>query len=585
MRFIVTILLFLYSLSLNAQQVDRRVRTLVSPVRVVWQNDADHIRNTEMLFQEANAQSSNFDAKATTFTMSSKDGARPAILLDFGRELNGTLQIVTNRSSNNSPVRVRVTLGESVSEALSEVGGKGGATNDHAIRDTELLLPFMGVASTGESGFRFAKIELIDPNKTLSIKEITAVSIMRDAPYLGSFKSSDERLNQIWETGARTVHLCMQTHLWDGIKRDRLVWVGDSYPEIMSILSVFGYNEVVPASLDLLRDTTPLPGWMNGAYSTYSIWWLLCHYEWYRYTGDLEYLNQSRDYIKELLGILTAKIDDNGREKLDGFRMLDWPSMHNEKAKSAGIQALMVWAMRVGQEFAVLFDDKQLADDCSNAEQKLMKAAPQVYEQFSKSYQKADEPGAKQVAALVSITGLEDAKKINDEVLSYNGASGFSTFYGYFMLEAMAKAGNYQGAMDVIKTYWGAMLDLGATSFWEDFNMDWIEGSAGIDEIVPEGKKDIHGDFGAYCYVGFRHSLCHGWASGPTAWLSRHVLGVEVLEPGCTKVKVSPNLGDLDWAEGSFPTPYGAIEIRHVKNPDGSISSTISGPEQVEIVR
>ena len=264
MRFIVTILLFLYSLSLNAQQVDRRVRTLVSPVRVVWQNDADHIRNTEMLFQEANAQSSNFDAKATTFTMSSKDGARPAILLDFGRELNGTLQIVTNRSSNNSPVRVRVTLGESVSEALSEVGGKGGATNDHAIRDTELLLPFMGVASTGESGFRFAKIELIDPNKTLSIKEITAVSIMRDAPYLGSFKSSDERLNQIWETGARTVHLCMQTHLWDGIKRDRLVWVGDSYPEIMSILSVFGYNEVVPASLDLLRDTTPLPGWMNG---------------------------------------------------------------------------------------------------------------------------------------------------------------------------------------------------------------------------------------------------------------------------------------------------------------------------------
>ena len=27
-------------------------------------------------------------------------------------------------------------------------------------------------------------------------------------------------------------------------------------------------------------------------------------------------------------------------------------------------------------------------------------------------------------------------------------------------------------ALDVIRTYWGAMLDLGATTFWEDFNID-----------------------------------------------------------------------------------------------------------------
>ena len=58
-----------------------------------------------------------------------------------------------------------------------------------------------------------------------------------------------------------------------------------------------------------------------------------------------------------------------------------------------------------------------------------------------------------------------------------------------------------------------------------------MPGSAGITEITPEGTKDIHGDFGAYCYENFRHSLCHGWASGPTPWMSRHVLGVEVVSP------------------------------------------------------
>ena len=47
--------------------------------------------------------------------------------------------------------------------------------------------------------------------------------------------------------------------------------------------------------------------------------------------------------------------------------------------------------------------------------------------------------------------------------------------------------------------YWGAMIDLGATSFWEDFDINWIPNAAPIDELVPEGKKDIHGDCGAYC--------------------------------------------------------------------------------------
>ena len=95
-----------------------------------------------------------------------------------------------------------------------------------------------------------------------------------------------ERLNNIWQVGAYTVHLNMQKYLWDGIKRDRLVWVGDLHPEVMTVNTVFGYNEVVPKSLDLIRDITPLPGWMNGMCS-YSIWWLLIQRDWYYYQGDL----------------------------------------------------------------------------------------------------------------------------------------------------------------------------------------------------------------------------------------------------------------------------------------------------------
>jgi hypothetical protein len=150
----------------------------------------------------------------------------------------------------------------------------------------------------------------------------------------------------------------------------------------------------------------------------------------------------------------------------------------------------------------------------------------------------------------------------------------------------MAKAGDYEGAMDMIRTFWGAMLDLGATTFWEDFNIDWLrEDVAPIDELVPPGKKDIHGDFGAYCYTGFRHSLCHGWASGPTAWLSNHVLGVEVVEPGCKVLRIVPHLGDLDWAEGTFPTPYGEVRISHRKTAGGKVDTSIKAPKSVRIIR
>ena len=36
------------------------------------------------------------------------------------------------------------------------------------------------------------------------------------------------------------------------------------------------------------------------------------------------------------------------------------------------------------------------------------------------------------------------------------------------------------------------MLDVGATTFWEDFNMEWLPDAGRIDELVPAGKKDIH---------------------------------------------------------------------------------------------
>jgi hypothetical protein len=178
-----------------------------------------------------------------------------------------------------------------------------------------------------------------------------------------------------------------------------------------------------------------------------------------------------------------------------------------------------------------------------------------------------------------------NAQKANNEVITVGGPKNFSTFFGYYMLEAQAKAGDYIDALDNIRKYWGGMLDLGATTFWEDFDLDEASNAAPIDNLVPQGKKDYHYSTGAYSYIGLRRSLCHGWSSGPTPWLTENVLGIKVLGAGCKIIKIEPHLADLQWVEGTFPTPLGVVYVKHTKLENGKINSVVKTPKGITVVR
>jgi hypothetical protein len=553
-------------------QSEALVRRFLSPVRILWKtsNAFTNITNAERLLKPGNGQA---DLSGSDLCILHSDNkGKPGLLLDYGKELHGGLQLVTDQSKGGKPVRVRIRFGESASEAMSDIDTVKNATNDHAMRDFVISLPWLGKLEVGNTGFRFVRIDLIDDNVELKLKEARAILVFRDIPYLGSFKCSDTLLNKIWLTGAYTVHLNMQDYLWDGIKRDRLVWVGDMHPEISTIAAVFGNNEVVAKSLDLAKNITPLPQYMNGMVS-YSMWWVLIQRDWYMHNGDIKYLTQQKSYLIKLLDQYIHKIDANNSEDLnDGGRFLDWPSSTNKQGIHAGLQAMLVMTLKAGSELCEVLNEPAEVQKCNEAIERLKRNVP-------------DPNGSKQAAALMALSGLMPAEKVNNEILSIGGIHGFSTFYGYYMLQAKAKAGDYQGALDAIRNYWGPMLGLGATTFWEDFNIDWLPNASRIDELVNEGEKDIHGDYGAYCYKGFRHSLSHGWASGPTPWLTEFVLGVKIISPGCKVIKIEPHLGDLTYAEGTFPTPFGIVKIRHDKMPDGRIKSKIEAPKGVKVLK
>ena len=541
---------------------DEMTRAYIIPQRIVWASSGpEAVTNAQVLLQKGTGQPEMGQRGMAKLHSSATDTA--SMILDYGREIHGGLHLVMGSSSRREPSLVRIRFGESVQETSSTTCNSewkmGFSTDDHAKRDIVVEIPRDGQIELGNTGFRFVRIDLLQRNTTISLKEAAAILRCRDVPYIGSFRSSDARLDSIWMTGAYTVHLNMQEYIWDGIKRDRLVWLGDMHPEVSTVRSVFGYNEVIPKSLDLACAQFPLPKWMNGM-TSYSMWYLIIQYEWFMQNGDLAFLNRHRDYIGGLIDLFDKTVDDKGL--INGNFFLDWPSSPDKDGVNKGVRALLIWAMQDAIRLCRYTGDEARIATCERI--------------ISRVRRHLDKPQTlKQAAALMAVAGVMKPEKAFKDYLVKGHAHGFSTFYGYYMLEAEALAGEYEEALNVIRQFWGGMLDMGATTFWEDFDLSWMDHTNRIDEIGDPSRKNIHGDFGGYCYPGFRCSLCHGWASGPTAWLSRHVLGVEIIEPGCRKLRICPHLGDLKFVEGSYPTPFGAVRLRHERTESGQVKTTV----------
>lgn len=469
------------------------------------------------------------------------------LLLDFGKEMSGGVKIVTSVMPG---AKIRLRFGESVSECC------GNPNSDHAFHDTELLIPGYASCDFGNTGFRFVRLDVL--SGTLKLVNVIAICEMTELEKQGTFLSSDERLNAIYETAVHTVHLNIQDYILDGIKRDRLIWGGDMHPEISAILRVFGAVDAIDKSLELLCFHTKKGAFINNI-SSYPLWVLLCIRDLWFYSGRDEVLKKYAPFIERESAKYVSTVSDDGSFALPGDSLfLDWPSNSDRELTVAGLQGLLSLALSAVSEMK-----SALGLDCSAENSAVERLKRKVLD--SKLHKTA--------SALQHLAKLADRR----EVFEHEPFKNVSTFLGYYVLLAKEPA----SALELVKTYWGAMLDMGATSFWEDFDLSWIENAAGIDEMPVPGRPDIHADFGDYCYKGLRHSLCHGWAAGPAAWCSQKILGVNPAAPGFKKIYFTPDLCQLEWANGTIPTPYGKITVKLARGK----APEITLPEGITIVQ
>ncbi len=542
---------------------DTRKRKFLMPKRVV--STTGTVTDVDKLLMKKPLQIGLGEPHFTE--MESTDSENASVVLDFGCELHGGIRLLVPHLVGDTPYpEIRITFGESLSEVESVVG-QDTSTNDHSTRQFTVPIPRYSDTEWGQTGFRFVKIELMTKGVQFRIKSAVAVFVYHDFEYKGGFECSDPEVNKIFDTAAYTVHLCLQNMVWDGIKRDRLVWIGDMMIETMTVRDLFGRLDIVEQSLDYIRDLTPLPKWMN-TISAYSMWWILILHDWFTATGNMEFLLKQKDYLNGLVKQLSDCVSDDGVDTVPGH-FLDWPTNDNPK-KRAAQRSLQKMALLSGAE---LCRDLGLTETAAEAEAKAQILSENVW----------DGGEVKQIVAMQSLAGDIDPETAA-EIIEKNGIKGFSTFMGYHLLSALAKAGHYESALSMMKEYYSLMLEKGATTFFEDYDPEWSENSSTVDTLPQNGQRDIHADFGAYCYKGLRHSFCHGWAAGPVPYLFEHVAGITVEDVGCKTLRVKPHLDGLEWVKAKFPTPFGVVSIHHKRLENGQIVTEFDAPEGVKVI-
>ena len=111
-----------------------------------------------------------------------------------------------------------------------------------------------------------------------------------------------------------------------------------------------------------------------------------------------------------------------------------------------------------------------------------------------------------------------------------NGLPPVQPYFMHFILQAVCKA-------DLAKEYGFALF--------EKWKLLVRECAKGLQEgwIAPEPS------------YSFDHS--HAWGGTPAYHIPFLLTGFQMIEPGFQKIALSPQLFELEYADVSFPTPYG----------------------------
>lgn len=453
-------------------------------------------------------------------------------LWDFGDEYFGCINL------SGGVGRLGVFYGESREEAL----------------DTDYTIVFEHVEGGREHrlrgrAFRYIYVKGADDS----------VTVTADYEYVkydraGSFSCESELINRIYRVSEHTFHLNCREGFLDGIKRDRWVWAGDAYQSARINAYLYADPDISERTAIGLIGHSPIEQHLNSILD-YSFLWLIGLGEHHMTYGRREFIDRILPMARELLQFCETRLREDGfvvgrqgdyRHKTGDWTFIDWSPDLDKTGAVCAEQMLLCAA------YATM---ARLTGETSYAEKsEALKTRINEYYwraergAFIDSFESGRENVTRHAnifAIMYGIATPEQCKIILERVLKNDDVPKITTpyFRGY-ELDALAMLGELEEVERVIAEYWGAMIKLGATTVWEQFD--------------PNNKGVEH-----YAMYGYRYgkSLCHAWGATSIYLFGRYYLGVYPTEPGYASFRVEPNPGGLGSFEGEVLIPGGSVSV------------------------
>jgi alpha-L-rhamnosidase len=396
----------------------------------------------------------------------------------------------------------------------------------------------------------------------------------------GEFASSNKTLDRIWQVGIDSLYPNLTDAYTDTPWRERGQWWGDAYVEDHINRVAFGDTDLLRRGLlfmaNAFKNGKPAPLVPNGSGTLldYGMLWVQALEDYECLTGNSDL---SRDLYPELQEFLehlgTYEHDSTGLLDIPASSrivLIDWAAYSSSYGQSTAINSLyygtLLDAARIAERIGdvnnasswrqkanfikqqvntYLYDDSKHHYIATLSEEEGRQYRFSHTRQFGlseASLSRADEivngvpsPHAQAWALAYGLVPEEEELMVTNtllESLSSDPSTPNVEIYGMFwVLKGLGESGHIPETLKIIESYYGRLLNLGATTWWEGFNAD------------------------SY----YTASLSHGWGGSPTWFLTHYVLGARSTGPNTWEVE--PALSGIVSASGSLPLNGGEVKV------------------------
>ena len=281
------------------------------------------------------------------------------------------------------------------------------------------------------------------------------------------------------------------------IKRDRWVWSGDAYQSYLMNYYLCFDNETVKRTTYALRGKDPVTGHIN-TIMDYTFFWFLGIYDYYLYTGDKNFIAQNYDRMKTLMDYVLARRNKDGlMEWMPGdWIFIDWAAGLSKNGEVSFEQLLFTRSLETMALCANIANDKDAVTQYNTLAADMRKKLFDIYWNDQKQalvHSRVNGKQTENVTRYANMFGIffkyfseQQMQAVKKSVLLNDNIQKITTPYmRFYELEALSAMGEQDFVLKEMKSYWGGMLNLGATSFWEEYN----PGKKGTEHLAMYGRK------------------------------------------------------------------------------------------------